>query len=336
MIGFIFLTYRFLEPVAEFTEVLDQTQTAVAGLRRVLGVLDLPVGPPPPAEPRPLPAGPLDIDVRDVTFSYPTRGMAAEVDAAVLRNVTAYIPSGQQVALVGATGSGKTTLGRLIARFADPTIGQIRLGGVPLHDVANDELRDRLVVVSQEPFLFDDTIAANIGFGQPGTSIDDMEAVVARLDLGDWVESMPDGLMTSVGERGEQLSAGERQLVALLRAGVADPDVLVLDEATSSVDTETELLIRDALHILMAGRTTIAIAHRLSTIQDVDRILVFHRGELRESGSHQELLTQRGLYERLYQLQYRDQGVRSGWLAGEHEQRAADRQVGEPHGARLE
>ena len=142
MIGFIFLTYRFLEPIAEFTEVLDQTQTAVAGLRRVLGVLDLPVGPPPPAEPRPLPPGPLDIDVRDVTFSYPTRGIAAEVDAAVLRHVTAHIPAGQQVALVGATGSGKTTLGRLIARFADPTIGQIRLGGVPLHDVANDELRE--------------------------------------------------------------------------------------------------------------------------------------------------------------------------------------------------
>ena len=236
MIGFVFLTYRFLEPVAEFTEVLDQTQTAVAGLRRVLGVLDLPVGPPPPAEPRPLPPGPLDIDIRDVTFSYPSRGMATEVDAAVLRHVSAHIPAGQQVALVGATGSGKTTLGRLIARFADPTIGQIRLGGVPLHDVANDELRDRLVVVSQEPFLFDDTMAANVGFGQPGTSIDDMEAVVARLDVGDWVESLPDGLMTAVGERGEQLSAGERQLVALLRAGVADPDVLVLDEATSSVD----------------------------------------------------------------------------------------------------
>ena len=141
MIGFIFLTYRFLEPIAEFTEVLDQTQSAVAGLRRVLGVLDLPVGPPPPEDPRPLPAGPLDIDVRDVTFSYPTRGLAVEVDEAVLKHVSAHIPAGQQVALVGATGSGKTTLGRLIARFADPTIGEIRLGGVPLRRVGNDELR---------------------------------------------------------------------------------------------------------------------------------------------------------------------------------------------------
>jgi putative ABC transport system ATP-binding protein len=300
MIGFIFLTYRFLEPVAEFTEVLDQTQTAVAGLRRVLGVLDLPAGPPPPAEPRPLPVGPLDIDIRDVTFSYPTRGMAAEIDAAVLRHVTAHIPAGQQVALVGATGSGKTTLGRLIARFADPTIGQIRLGDVPLHEVANDELRDRLVVVSQEPFLFDATIAANVGFGQPGTSIDEMEAVVARLDVGDWIDSLPDGLMTSVGERGEHLSAGERQLVALLRAGVADPDVLVLDEATSSVDALTEVRISRALSHLAEGRTTIAIAHRLSTAARADRVLVLADGVLVEDGPHDELINAGGTYARLY------------------------------------
>ena len=300
MIGFVFLTYRFLEPVAEFTEVLDQTQTAVAGMRRVLGVLDLPVGPPPPAEPRPLPPGPLDIDIRDVTFAYPSRGMTTEVDAAVLRHISAHIPAGQQVALVGATGSGKTTLGRLIARFADPTIGQIRLGGVPLHDVANEELRDRLVVVSQEPFLFDDTMAANVGFGQPGTSIDDMEVVVARLDVGDWVESLPDGLMTAVGERGEQLSAGERQLVALLRAGVADPDVLVLDEATSSVDALTEVRISRALTHLAEGRTTIAIAHRLSTAARADRVLVLDDGWLVEDGHHDELVAAGGTYARLY------------------------------------
>ena len=293
MIGFIFLTYRFLEPIAEFTEVLDQTQTAVAGLRRVLGVLDLPVGPPPPLDPRPLPPGPLAIDIHDVTFSYPTRGLAAAVDEAVLRDVTAYIPAGQQVALVGATGSGKTTLGRLIARFADPTIGEIRLGGVPLRDVANDELRRRLVVVSQEPFLFDDTIAANIGFARPGTSIDEMEAVVERLDVADWVERLPDGLLTVVGERGDQLSAGERQLVALLRAGVADPDVLVLDEATSSVDALTEVRISRALTHLAEGRTTIAIAHRLSTAARADRVLVLDDGRLVEDGHHDELVAGR-------------------------------------------
>ena len=226
--------------------------------------------------------------------------MTTEVDAAVLRHISAHIPAGQQVALVGATGSGKTTLGRLIARFADPTIGQIRLGGVPLHDVANEELRDRLVVVSQEPFLFDDTMAANVGFGQPGTSIDDMEVVVARLDVGDWVESLPDGLMTAVGERGEQLSAGERQLVALLRAGVADPDVLVLDEATSSVDALTEVRISRALTHLAEGRTTIAIAHRLSTAARADRVLVLDDGRLVEDGHHDELVAAGGTYARLY------------------------------------
>jgi putative ABC transport system ATP-binding protein len=300
MIGFVFLTYRFLEPIAEFTEVLDQTQTAVAGLRRVLGVLDLPVGPPPPQQPCPLPAGRLDIDVRDVTFAYPSRGVTAEVDAAVLRHVSLHIPAGQEVALVGATGSGKTTLGRLIARFADPTIGQIRLGGVPLHDVDNEELRRRLVVVTQEPFLFDDTIAANVGFARPGTSIPEMEGVVERLDVGDWVESMPEGLLTRVGERGEQLSAGERQLVALLRAGVADPDVLVLDEATSSVDALTEVRISRALTHLAEGRTTIAIAHRLSTAARADRVLVLEDGRLVEDGHHDQLVAAGGTYAHLY------------------------------------
>jgi ATP-binding cassette, subfamily B, bacterial len=313
MIGFVFLTYRFLEPIAEFTEVLDQTQTAVAGLRRVLGVLDLPVGPPPAPDPRPLPPGALDIDVRDVTFSYPRRGLVEEVDEAVLRHVTAHIPAGQEVALVGATGSGKTTLGRLIARLADPTIGEIRLGGVPLRFVSNEELRARLVVVTQEPFLFNTTIADNVGFARPGTSIDDMEAVVRHLELDEWVAGLPDGLMTTVGERGDELSAGERQLVALLRAGVADPDVLVLDEATSSVDALTEVRISRALTHLAEGRTTIAIAHRLSTAARADRVLVLDHGVLVEDGSHDELVLAGGVYARLY----------DAWMAATTTERAA-------------
>lgn len=300
MIGFVFLTYRFLEPIAEFTEVLDQTQTAVAGMRRVLSVLDLPVGPPPAPDPRPLPTGPLDVDVREVTFSYPSRGLATDVDAAVLRHVSVHIPAGQQVALVGATGSGKTTLGRLIARFADPTIGEIRLGDVPLQYVDNQELRERMVVVAQEPFLFDDTIAANVGFARPGTSWDDIEAVVDRLDVRDWLDGLPDGLATRVGERGEHLSAGERQLVALLRAGVADPDVLVLDEATSSVDALTEVRTSRALTHLAEGRTTIAIAHRLSTAARADRVLVLDDGRLVQDGSHAELVAVEGRYAQLY------------------------------------
>jgi ATP-binding cassette subfamily B protein len=300
MIGFIFLTYRFLEPIAEFTEVLDQTQTAVAGLRRVLGVLDLPIGPPPPADPMPLPAGPLDIDVDDVTFAYPSRGLPTSADDAVLRHVTIHVPAGQHAAIVGATGSGKTTLGRLIARFADPTLGEIRLGGVPLRFVANEDLRERLVVVAQEPFLFDATIASNVGFARPGTSIADIEAIVERLDVADWIASMPDGLFTRVGERGNQLSAGERQLVALLRAGVADPGVLVLDEATSSVDALTEVRISRALTHLAEGRTTIAIAHRLSTAARADRVLVLDGGRLVEDGHHDELIHAGGTYSHLY------------------------------------
>jgi len=306
MVGFLFLTYRFLEPITEFSEVLDQTQSAVAGLRRVLGVLDLPIGPPPTDEPLPLPAGPLDVRIDHVTFSYPTRGISGgepddiSHDDAVLRDVDVHIPAGQQVALVGATGSGKTTLARLIARFADPTVGQITLGGVPLHRVENRELRERLVVVSQEPFMFADTIALNVGFARPGTSLPDIDAVVKELALDDWVASLPDGLQTEVGERGEQLSAGERQLVALLRAGMADPDLLVLDEATSSVDALTEVRISRALTRLAAGRTTIAIAHRLSTAARADRVLVLDGGRLVEDGAHAELVAAGGTYSRLY------------------------------------
>jgi ABC-type multidrug transport system fused ATPase/permease subunit len=300
MIGFLFLTYRFLEPIAEFTEVLDQTQTAVAGLRRVLGVLDIPAGPPPPKESQPLPSGRLDITVCDVSFSYRSRVDRDMSDDVVLRHIDVHIPAGQQVAMVGATGSGKTTLGRLIARFADPTVGEIWLGGVPLIAVDNDELRRRLVVVSQEPFLFDDTIAANIRFVRPDATDDEILAVVARLDVVDWLESLPEGLATRVGERGEQLSAGERQLVALLRAGLADPDVLLLDEATSSVDALTEVRISRALTHLAEGRTTIAIAHRLSTAARADRVLVLEEGRLVEDGHHDELIRRSGTYRRLY------------------------------------
>ncbi len=214
---------------------------------------------------------------------------------------------------MGATGSGKTTLGRLIARLADPTIGEIRLGDVPLRYVSNDELRARLVVVAQEPFLFDATIAANVGFARPGTSVIDMEAVVRRLELDEWVAGMPDGLMTGVGERGDELSAGERQLVALLRAGVADPDVLVLDEATSSVDALTEVRISRALTHLAEGRTTIAIAHRLSTAARADRVLVLEDGVLVEDGPHDQLVGAGGAYARLY----------AAWMAATSSERAA-------------
>ncbi len=299
LIGFMFLTYRFLEPIAEFTEIIDTTQMAVAGLRRVLSVLDMPVGPPEPDDPIPLPAGKLQIDIRDVTFAYRSRSDDG-ADDAVLKHLDITIPAGQQVALVGSTGSGKTTLGRLIARFADPTIGEIDLGGVPLRRVSRAELRSRLVVVSQEPFLFDDTVEANIAFAWEHAKHRDVEQVVADLGVQDWVDSLSEGLSTRVGERGDQLSAGERQLVALLRAGLADPDVLILDEATSSVDALTEVRIARALERLAASRTTIAIAHRLSTAARADRVLVLDHGVLVEDGHHDDLITRDGVYRRLY------------------------------------
>ena len=299
MVGFVFLTYRFLEPIAEFTEVLDQTQTAVAGMRRLLSVLDLPIGPIEPTLPLALPKGRLSIDLRDITFAYRSRG-EDEPDHPVLKNVSAHIPAGQQVALVGATGSGKTTLGRLLARFSDPMSGQIQLGGVALTRVSNAELRQRLVVVPQEPFLFDDTITANLVFARPGTSELDLIAAIGNLDLDDWLATLPDGLGTVVGERGGQLSAGERQLVALIRASLANPDVLILDEATSSVDALTEVRMSRALERLSQGRTTIAIAHRLSTAMRADRVLVLDHGVLVEDGSHEQLLEHDGQYAQLF------------------------------------
>jgi len=300
LVGFIFLAYRFLEPIWEFTEVLDQTQNAVAGLRRVLTVLDIPPGPPPPKQPRPLPAGRLDIDVDDVTFSYRSRADRGLSDEIVLEHISVHIPAGQQVAMIGETGSGKTTLGRLIARMADPVIGEIRVGGVPLTLVDDAELRHRLVVVAQEPFLFDDTLLANVQFARPLAGRDQVEQIVDDLDVRDWIDGLPDGLDTRVGERGDSLSAGERQLVALLRAGIADPDVLLLDEATSSVDPLTEVRTSRALEKLAAGRTTIAIAHRLSTAARADRVLVLEDGHLVEDGHHDELLAAGGAYAHLF------------------------------------
>lgn len=299
MVGFVFLTYRFLEPVGEFTEVFDQTQSAIASLRRVLAVLDTPVGPPEHPAPSPLPQGPLGLEVRHVSFAY--RSRASELpEETVLHDVSLRIPAGQVVALVGRTGSGKTTLGRLLARFADPVKGAVLVGGIDLRDVSNDDLRSRVMVVPQEPFLFDETILYNLQFSAPGTSREHCAAALESLDLGDWVGGLPEGLDTRVGQRGSALSAGERQLVALGRAALADPDVLILDEATSSVDALTEVRLAHALERLSKGRTTVAIAHRLSTAARADRVVVLEKGHVVEDGPHDVLLGRNGLYRTMY------------------------------------
>ncbi len=310
LVGFLFLAYRFLEPIAEFTEIIDQTQTAVAGWRRVLALLDRPVEIVDPVDGVELPTGPPSVALRHVSFAYRPRRTpnAPEHDAGTdgagptlaLRDVDVTIEAGQAVAVVGATGSGKSTLARLITRLADPSTGVVEVAGTDLRRVSDASLRRAVTLVPQEPFLFNATVADNVRFARPGASDVEVERAFAELGLADWVEGLPDGLATAVGERGDQLSAGERQLVALARAHLAGADALVLDEATSSVDPATEARLAAALATLARGRTSITIAHRLSTASRADRILVFADGRLVEDGTHDELLAAGSTYARLW------------------------------------
>ena len=301
LVGFVFLTYRFLEPIAEFTEVIDQVQSAVASLRRVLGVLDTPIGPAQPSSPTLLPKGALSIDFVDVSFAYGSRLDDVDDDTPVLNSINLHVPGGQHIALVGPSGSGKTTLARLIARLADPTLGNVLLGGVGLSRVENADLRRRLIVVPQEPFLFANTIAYNLRFASPDATDAVLQDAFSDLELDDWLETLPNGIDTHVGQRGGSLSAGERQLVALVRAAVVRPDVLILDEATSSVDASTEVRISRALRKLALGRTTVSIAHRLSTAARAERVILLENGRIVEDGSHDQLIAKNGRYSRQYQ-----------------------------------
>jgi len=345
LVAFLQYAQRFFRPISDMSEKFNLLQAAMASSERIFALLDTPVTIASPVAPAPRRAGGRGHIVFDhVWFAYGVDAATAAAAPAngdginwVLKDVSFEVPDGQRVGIVGATGAGKTTIISLLLRFYDVQRGRILVDGVDIRELDLAELRALCGLVLQDVYLFSGSIADNVRLGRTELTRPQVERAVAAVHADRFVAALPDGLDTRVGERGASLSVGQKQLLSFARALAGNPAVLVLDEATSSVDTETELLIRDALHVLMAGRTTIAIAHRLSTIQDVDRILVFHRGELRESGSHQELLAHRGLYERLYQLQYRHQGGgRSGWLAGEDEQRAADRQVGEPQGLRLE
>jgi putative ABC transport system ATP-binding protein len=265
----------------------------------VLGILDTPIGPPAATDPVALPTGRLGITLTDVAFAYAPREEEV-APTQVLSALTLNIPPAQHIALVGESGSGKTTIARLIARLADPTSGRVAIGGVNLKHVANDDLRRRLTVVPQEPFLFADTISYNLRFARPEATDLDLSNAVAQLGLEDWVGGLPNGLETQVGQRGQALSAGERQMVALLRASLVSPDVLILDEATSSVDALTEVRLARALQKLASGRTTISIAHRLSTASRADRVIVLADGKIVEDGPHDALMQRGGEYRRMY------------------------------------
>ncbi len=306
LVAFVLYSQRFFRPISDLSEKFNLLQAAMASSERIFALLDTPVSIESPTSRTPsdchhgLPAGPGHIRFEHVWFAY-------RDDEYVLEDVTFDVAPGQRVGVVGATGAGKTTLINLLMRFYDVNRGRITIDGVDIRERSLTALRSRFGLVLQDGYLFSGTVADNIRLGSDAISDAAVRRAAAAVHADRFIASLPDGFDSPVAERGATFSVGQRQLLSFARALAHQPSVLVLDEATSSIDTDTEQLIQDALRVLMSGRTTIAIAHRLSTVQDMDAILVFHKGRLRETGSHQELLAQRGLYFTLYQLQYRDQ-----------------------------
>jgi len=291
--GFIFLATLLTQPITQLGEVLDQTQTALAGWWKIMQMLDIEVDLEEADPGVSLPHGAPGVEIDGVEFSYRTGGV-------VLHDVSLTVEAGASVAVVGETGSGKSTTALLLARLADPTVGTIRIGGIDLKTVSQESRNGVVRMVPQDGFLFDETLRENIRFGRPEATDDEIDGAVRTLGLGEWIATLPNGLDTPAGERGEGISVGERQLVALIRAQLADAGLLILDEATSAVDPETEVRMADALERLSEGRTTISIAHRLSTAERADLIVVMDQGRIVEQGSHTELLTQEGVYAALH------------------------------------
>jgi ATP-binding cassette subfamily B protein len=300
VVAFFQYGLRFFRPIQDLSEKYNILQSAMAASERIFKLLDTPVAVQSPAAAQPLPAGPVAIEFDHVWFAYNHEDW-------VLRDVSFTIAPGETIAVVGHTGAGKTTLTNLLLRFYDVQRGAIRIGGVDIRDLTLRDLRRTFGVVLQDPYLFTGTVQGNIRLGTAGISDQELERATSQVNLLEFVRGLPKGFDQEIKERGAGYSTGQKQLISFARALAHDPRILILDEATSSVDTQTEFLIRDALGRLVAGRTSIIIAHRLSTIQRADRIFVMHKGQLRESGTHQELLAQRGIYWKLYRLQYRDQ-----------------------------
>ena len=293
LLAFLFLVNLLIAPVQSLVEILDFAQSAASGLRRIVDTLDAPIEIPEADDPVDLPGGPLAVSFENVGFAYPT-------GPEVLSDVTAAVSPGRRVAVVGETGSGKTTFAKLLVRLLDPSRGVVRIDGIDLRAVARPSLRARVAFVPQEGFLFTGTVADNVRYGRPEASDEQVETAFIELELDDWVSQLPDGVHTPVGERGSNLSAGEKQLVALVRAWVSTPDLLVLDEATSAVDPALDVQLRRAISRLTSGRTSITVAHRLATAEAADEILVFDQGRLVQRGTHHELLGVDGVYAGMY------------------------------------
>jgi ATP-binding cassette subfamily B protein len=328
LVAFMQYAQRFFRPIQDLSEKYNILQSAMAAGERVFKLLDTKVEITSPAVTK-QPEGPGRIEFDHVWFAYNIRGgtgalarpsrpegsaaAGATSEAAdqapdwVLRDVSFALEPGETIAVVGHTGAGKTTLISLLMRFYDVQQGAIRIDGVDIKDMDLVDLRGRFGVVLQDPFLFSGTVEGNIRLGTARIQDEDVEQAAEDVNVADFIRTLPGGFKEEVRERGSTLSTGQKQLISFARALAHDPKILILDEATSSVDTETEFRVRDALNRMVEGRTSLIIAHRLSTIQRADKIIVMHKGQVREMGSHQQLLAQRGIYYKLYQLQYKDQ-----------------------------
>lgn len=304
LVAFFQYGLRFFRPIQDLSEKYNILQGAMAASERIFKLLDTTPAIVSPLETIPFPKGPVDIEFDHVWFAYNGEDW-------VLKDVSFHIAPGETIAIVGHTGAGKTTLTNLLLRFYDVQRGAIRIGGVDVRHFDMEEMRRHFGVVLQDPYLFTGTIETNIRLGTGGIGMPAVRSAAEQVNLLDFVEELPDHFDAPVRERGNGFSTGQKQLISFARALAHNPRILILDEATSSVDTETELRVREALTRLVSGRTSVVIAHRLSTIQRADRIIVMHKAQLREIGAHQELLAHRGIYWKLYQLQYKEQEFES-------------------------